>query len=154
MAVLMAILPLGCQFSNYRFVPQGLLKLHCIVANTAGYQPNWATLKSLEAGQKTVGQVASNQATFHPSTSGSSLLFKFANFLSIRRVCESFQCPRTPRTFFSSILRIKTSWKAINFDYPLYAEVNNLIVFPPNWVFFIIVRLKSTQIREIGCIFT
>ena len=37
----------------------------------------------------------------------------------------------------------------INVDYPLYVEVNNLIVFLPNWVIIIILRLKSTQIQEI-----
>ena len=46
------------------------------------------------------------------------------------------------------------SWKAINIDYPLNMEVNNLIVFLPNWVILIILQMKSTQILEIGCITT
>ena len=52
--------------------------------------------------------------------------FKFASFLSIQGVSEPFQCPRT---FSSSISGIKTSWRAINIDYPIHAEINNLIVF-------------------------
>ena len=81
------------------------------------------------------------------------LLFssKFASFLSFQRVFEPFQCLRT---FFSSISGIKMSWGAIIIDYPLYAEVNNLIVFQPNWVIFIILRLRSTQIWEIGHMIT
>ena len=42
------------------------------------------------------------------------------------------------------------SWRAINIDYPFHAEVNDLIVFLPNWVYLIILQLKSTQIWEIG----
>ena len=63
---------------------------------------------------------------FHPSARGSPFFFKFASFLSIQRVFEPFQCPRT---FFSSISGIKMSWRAINIDYPLHVEINNLIVF-------------------------
>ena len=77
--------------------------------------------------------------------------FKFASFLSIQRVFEPLQCPRT---FFSSISGITTSYRAINIDNPLLAEVNNLIVFPPNWVISVILRLKSTQIWEIGRMIT
>ena len=71
--------------------------------------------------------------------------FKFVSFLSIQRVVEPCQCQRT---FFSLISGIKTSWRAINIDYPLDAKVNNLIVFQPNWV--IILGQKSTQTCEIG----
>ena len=71
-----------------------------------------------------------------------AFFFKFANFLSIQSVFEPFQWSRT---FFSSISGIMTSWRAININYLLYGEVNNLIVFLPNWVIFIISLLKSTQ---------
>ena len=101
--------------------------------------------------KNTVGWVAQNWATFHPSTCSRLFFFKFASFLSIQRVFEPFQCPRS---FFSSISEIKTSWKAINIDYPLHTEVNNLIVFLPNWVILIILWRKITQIWEIGCIIT
>ena len=43
-----------------------------------------------------------------------------------REFCEPFQCPRT---FFSAIVGIKMSWRVINIDFLLHAEVNNLIVF-------------------------
>ena len=65
---------------------------------------------------------------------------QFNEFLSLFNVRE---------LFFSSISGIKTSWRAINIDYPLHVEVNNLIVFPPNWVILIILLLKSTHIWEI-----
>ena len=74
---------------------------------------------------------------FLPSTCGSSFYFKFASFLSIQRVVEPSQCPRT---LFSSISRIKTSWRAINIDYLLHGEVNNLIIFQFNYF--------STQLRD------
>ena len=45
---------------------------------------------------------------------------------------------------------LRRSRRAVNMHYPLHAEVNNLIVFPPNWVTLIILQLKSTQIWEIG----
>ena len=69
-----------------------------------------------------------------------ALLFKYVSFLSIYRDFEPFQCWRT----FSSISGITTSWRAINNDYPVHAQVDNLIVFPPNWVFLVILLLKST----------
>ena len=34
-----------------------------------------------------------------------------------------------PRTLFSSILGIKMTWRATNINYPLHADVNNLIGF-------------------------
>ena len=37
------------------------------------------------------------------------------------------------------------SWRAINIDYPHHAEVNSVIVFLPNWVIFIILRLKAPK---------
>ena len=101
--------------------------------------------------KKTVGQVALNWATFHLSACGSSFFLQFANFLLIQKVFEPFQCPRT---FFSSISGIKMSWRAININYQLHAEVNNLIVFPPKWVILIILWLKNTQIWEIGRMIT
>ena len=45
-----------------------------------------------------------------------------------------------PRTFFSSVLGIKTSKRAVNVNYPLHM---------PNSVIFIILWLKSTQIFEV-----
>ena len=50
-------------------------------------------------------------------------------------------------------MKIKTSWRVINIDYPLHAEVNNLIVSLPNWIIFIKLRLKNTKIEEIGVFF-
>ena len=85
----------------FLFIMSSFINCHiCSVANTAVHPPNWATLKSPAVGQKTVGRVAKNWATFHSSTCGSSFFFKFACFLSIQKVLEPFQCPRT---FFSSI---------------------------------------------------
>ena len=78
---------------------------------------------------------------------GSSFFFKFANFLSIQRIFGLFQCLRK---LYSSISGIKSSCRATSIDYPLHAEVNNLIVFPPNWVILIILLLKSAQIWKIG----
>ena len=49
-------------------------------------------------------------------------------------------------------LQYKFPWP--NIYYPLLAEVNNLIVFPPNWVILVILRLKSTQSWEIGRMIT
>ena len=54
------------------------------------------------------------------------------------------------KTFFSSISGIKTSWRAINMDYPYQVEVNNLIVLPPIWVNLDALLLNSTQILESG----
>ena len=48
----------------------------------------------------------------------------------------------------------KKTVRAINIDYALNTAVNNLIVFSAQWVIFIIFRLKSTQIREIGRMIT
>ena len=84
--------------------------LRCSVANAMVCPPNWATIK-------TVGPVDKYWATFHLSTRGSSFFFKLANSLSIQSV---FQCPRT---FSSSTWRMKTSWRAIKTDYPLYCQV-------------------------------
>ena len=66
-------------------------------------------------------------------------------FCQFREFLSLFQCPRT---FFSSISGIKTSWRTINIDCLLHVEVNNLIVSPPNWVIKIILQLKSTQNLE------
>ena len=76
--------------------------------------------------------------------------FKLASFLSFQGVFEPFQCPRTFFASISGIKMSKMSWRAINIDYPLHGEVNNLIVFPPNWVVLIVLRLKNIQIWEIG----
>ena len=54
------------------------------------------------------------------------------------------------KTFFSSISGIKSSWRAINMDYPYQVEVNNLIVLPPIWVNLDALLLNSTQILESG----
>ena len=72
---------------------------------------------------------------------------QFGSFLSIQRVFEPFQCPRT---FFSSISGIKTSCCAFNIDYPLHAKVNNLIVLPPKQVIWIILRLKASELWKLG----
>ena len=48
------------------------------IANAVVYPPNWVTLKSPAAGQKTVRRVAYNWATFHLSDHGSSFSFKLA----------------------------------------------------------------------------
>ena len=131
-----------CQQSDYAFKWQrdnATVVMHqCSVANAAVYPQNWATLKLPAAGQKLLGGWP-----FHPSTPGSSFFFKFVSFLSIHRVFERFQCPRT---FFSTISGIKMSWRAINIDYPLHAEVNNLIVFLPNWVILIILQQKHPHL--------
>ena len=58
------------------------------VANAAVYPPSWAALKSPATGQKTVGRLTENCATFHPSTHGSfffqilSISCQFREFLS------------------------------------------------------------------------
>ena len=41
------------------------------------------------------------------------------------------------QTFFSSVLGIKMSWRAININYSLHVEVNNLVVFLSSWVILI-----------------
>ena len=51
---------------------------------------------------------------------------------------------------FQGLRVLKTSWRAINIDYLLHAEVNSLIVFPPNWVILSVLLMKSTQIWKIG----
>ena len=51
---------------------------------------------------------------------------------------------------FQGLRVLKTSWRAINIDYPLHAEVNCLIDIPPNWVILSFSLLKNTQIWEIG----
>ena len=51
-------------------------------------------------------------------------------------VFSSFQCPKA---FFLSTLRIKMPWRVhsiLIIYYPLHAEVNYLIAFLHNWVFF------------------
>ena len=116
-------------------------------ATAAVYPPNWATLKSPATSQKIDGQVAKNWATFHPSIHSSPFSSSLPVSCQFREFLIFFQCPRT---FFSLISGIKTSWRAINFSYPLHVGVNNLIVFPPNRVILIILRRKSTQIWEIG----
>ena len=50
-----------------------------------------------------------------------------------REILQPFQCPTI---FFSSISRIKRSWRAVYIDYPIHVEGNNLIVFLPNCVVF------------------
>ena len=46
------------------------------------------------------------------------------------------------------------SWRAIDVDYTLYVEVNNLIVFLPNWVSLIILKAESPKIWGIGTMIT
>ena len=75
----------------------------------------------------------------------------FFKFDSFPLDSESFEPFYVEEHSFSSISGIKTSWRAINSDYPLLAEINNLIVFPPNWVILVILRFKNTQILKIGC---
>ena len=96
------------------------------VANTAVSLRNWATLNSHALGQKNCWVGGLNLDYFSFVYPWSSFFFKFDNFLSIQGVCEPFQCPRT---FFLSNLRIETSWRAINIDYPLHAAVHNVINF-------------------------
>ena len=106
------------------------------VANAAVYPLNWATLKLLAAKKKKNGcQADGLKFGYFSCLPAAALFFKFASFLSIQRVFEPFQWPRT---FFLSISGIKTSWRAINIDYPLHTEVNSLHVFPLNWVILII----------------
>ena len=45
------------------------------VATAVVDPPNWATLKSPAAGQRTVGWVTQNWATFHLPTHGDSFFF-------------------------------------------------------------------------------
>ena len=101
-------------------------------------------LKSPATGQKkqTVGRVTSNWA----KSCSSSFFFQFASFMLIQRVFEPFQCPRT---FFSSISGVKTSWRKIDINYPVYTGVNNQIVLPPNCVILFISWLKCTRIGGI-----
>ena len=67
---------------------------------------------------------------------------QFREFLSLFNVQEHS---------FHHFQGLRRSRRAVNMHYPLHAEVNNLIVFPPNWVILIILQLKSTQIWEVGC---
>lgn len=73
------------------------------------------------------------------SAGGSSFFFKYAIFVSIQIVFVPFSWPRK---FFSSILGIKTSWRAI--DFRLSTSHIYQHFFPPNWV-ILILQLKSTQ---------
>ena len=77
----------------------------------------------------------------------SSVCQEQLSFLSIQSVFEPLQCPKT---FFSSISGIKMFWRSINIEDPLHTEVNNLIVFPPNWVFSLFYGWKAPKFGKLG----
>ena len=118
------------------------------VANAVVSPPNWATLKSPASGQKNcwAGGTKIWILFIDLSARGSSFFFKFASFLSIQRFFEPFQCQEHPFHYF---LRLRCPGEQsidlliIHFTQKL-TDVNNLIVFPPNWMILIILQLKST----------
>ena len=106
-----------------------------------------ATLKLPAAGQKTVWWLVKiGLFTSLPPAALFSANFpvscQFRVFLSL---------VNGQKHSFLQFLRIMMSWREVNIDHPLYTELNNLIVF---WVIFIILRLKNTQIWEIGRMIT
>ena len=74
------------KLTNIPHTEDQIIEYEISVANAAAYPPNWTTLKSSAAGQKTVGRVTKKYATFYLSACGSSFFFEFESFLSIQRV--------------------------------------------------------------------
>ena len=121
------------------------------VAIATVYLPNWATLKSPATGQKTVGQVAWNWATFHPSAHGSSFFFKLAVFCQFREFLGLFI---DQEHSFHQFQGLRRPGEQSIINYPLHVEVDNLNVFLPSWVILSTLWLKSIQIWKIGRIIT
>ena len=74
-------------------------------------------------------------------------LWKIVNFLSIQGDFETFQRQWAD---LSSIDRIKTSYGAIDGDYPQLPELDNLSFFRQLGEFWLICHIKVPKMRQLG----
>ena len=119
------------------FTNRWTLQWEISVTKAMVYPPNWATLQLPAAGQTTVGLLFIHLPVADLFSSNLSEIFGALS--------------NVQQHYFHQSWRF---WIALNINYPLHAEVNNLIVLPLIWLVLIILKLKSTQIQEIGHMIT
>ena len=108
------------------------------VANAAVYLPNWATLKlpaaarvkNLLGGWPKIGLLFIRRPKAALFSSNLPVSCQFREFLNLYNVQEHS---------FHQFQELR----AISINHPLHAKVNNLIVFPPNWV-------KAPKFEKLG----
>ena len=125
------------------------------VASTMVYPLNWATL-TLTAASKLKKRKRKKKLLGGWPKVGvlfiwlpvAAFFFLFFHICQFSVNSESFEPLECPRSLFSSISSVKTSWKAININYPSQAEINNLMLFPRKWVILIISTQKYQNFRN------